>query len=433
MKKNKLVPKLRFHEFKNSPSWNITNLGKISSVVEEKAGKNKYIPLSVTSGIGLISQTEKFGREISGNSYKNYIVIRKYDFAYNKSATKQFPEGFISMLENYDIAAVPNSIFICFRITDKQYYPNILNYLFYNNYHGYWLRKYIEVGGRAHGSLNFDTKHLWDIPIVLPSLEEQRKIADCLASIDDLIEAEKRKLEVLKKYKKALMQKLFPAEDASIPELRFAEFKDSGEWENKKLSDIGESYSGLTNKNASHFIDDCNAKYITYKSIYDCDRININKLKDVFIGEGEKQNLVQYGDAFFTISSETQDEVGLSSVLLNEVSNTYLNSFCFGFRYDFNILLPEFARYYFRSNYIRKYTYILSQGITRFNLSKNKFLEIIIKIPTIKEQQKIADCLASIDSIIDSQVKKIDNLIKHKKALMQGLFPDMESIEDYDL
>ena len=211
MKKNKLVPKFRFHEFKNSPSWNITNLGKISSVVEEKAGKNKYIPLSVTSGIGLISQTEKFGREISGNSYKNYIVIRKYDFAYNKSATKQFPEGFISMLENYDIAAVPNSIFICFRITDKQYYPNILNYLFYNNYHGYWLRKYIEVGGRAHGSLNFDTKHLWDIPIVLPSLEEQRKIADCLASIDDLIEAEKRKLEVLKKYKKALMQKLFPA------------------------------------------------------------------------------------------------------------------------------------------------------------------------------------------------------------------------------
>ena len=271
-----------------------------------------------------------------------------------------------------------------------------------------------------------------DIRIPCPTLEEQKKIADCLASIDDLIEAEKRKLEVLKKYKKALMQKLFPAEDASIPELRFEEFKDSGEWEYKKLSDIGESYSGLTNKNASHFIDDCNAKYITYKSIYDCDKININKLKDLFIEEGEKQNLVQYGDAFFTISSETQDEVGLSSVLLDEVSNTYLNSFCFGFRYDFNILLPEFARYYFRSNYIRKYTYILSQGITRFNLSKNKFLEIIIKIPTIKEQKKIADCLDSIDSIIDSQIKKIDNLIKHKKALMQGLFPDMESIEEYE-
>lgn len=207
---NASIPELRFPEFKNSPSWNITNLGKISSVVEEKAGKNKYIPLSVTSGIGLISQTEKFGKEIAGNSYKNYIVIRKYDFAYNKSATKQFPEGFISMLDNYDIAAVPNSIFICFRITDKQYYPNILNYLFYNNYHGYWLRKYIEVGGRAHGSLNFDTKHLWDIPIVLPSLEEQQKIADCLDSIDSIIDSQVKKIDNLIKHKKALMQGLFP-------------------------------------------------------------------------------------------------------------------------------------------------------------------------------------------------------------------------------
>ena len=62
--------------------------------------------MSVTSGVGLIPQAEKFGREIAGDSYKNYIVIKKYDFAYNKSATKRFPEGYISMLREYDTAAV---------------------------------------------------------------------------------------------------------------------------------------------------------------------------------------------------------------------------------------------------------------------------------------------------------------------------------------
>ncbi|WP_304354418.1 restriction endonuclease subunit S [Brachyspira innocens] len=403
-KNNKLVPRLRFQEFKNSPSWDIKKLEQLLSIGNGRDYKHlSKGNIPVYGSGGYMCSVDDFLYDGESVCIGRKGTINRPIFINGKFWTVD------TLFYTYSyINCIPKFIYNVFQKID-------------------WL-KYNEAGGLP--SLSKTT--IQKIPIYIPTIEEQKKIADCLASIDDLIEAEKRKLEVLKKYKKALMQKLFPAEDASIPELRFEEFKDSGEWEYKKLSDIGESYSGLTNKNASHFIDDCNAKYITYKSIYDCDKININKLKDLFIEEGEKQNLVQYGDAFFTISSETQDEVGLSSVLLDEVSNTYLNSFCFGFRYDFNILLPEFARYYFRSNYIRKYTYILSQGITRFNLSKNKFLEIIIKIPTIKEQKKIADCLDSIDSIIDSQIKKIDNLIKHKKALMQGLFPDMESIEEYE-
>lgn len=206
----KTLPKWRFPEFIGY-KWNGTKLGKISSIVREKAGKKKYLLMSVTSGVGLIPQIEKFGREIAGDSYKNYTVIRKYDFAYNKSATKQFPEGYISMLSEYDVAAVPNSIFICFQIIDSECYPLFFDYLFQNNYHGQWLRKYIEVGARAHGSLSVDTKHLWSMPIVLPCFEEQQKIAVCLSSIDELIDAESRKLEALKKYKKGLIQGIFPS------------------------------------------------------------------------------------------------------------------------------------------------------------------------------------------------------------------------------
>ena len=206
-KKKEIVPKLRFPEFIGD-KLKITKLGKISSVVKEKAGENKYTLMSVTSGVGLIPQTEKFGREIAGDSYKNYIVIRKYDFAYNKSATKQFPEGYISMLEEYDIAAVPNSIFTCFRITGNESYPPFFDYLWHNNYHGHWLRKYIEVGARAHGALSVDTKHLWSMPLALPDFKEQQKIADCLSSIDELIDAESRKLKALEKYKKGLILRI---------------------------------------------------------------------------------------------------------------------------------------------------------------------------------------------------------------------------------
>ena len=110
-KENKLVPKLRFPEFQSE--WNSFLLGDVSKLITEKAGTKKYILLSVTAGVGLVSQLEKFGREIAGESYKNYYVIRKGDFAYNKSSVKIHPEGQIALLENEEFGAVPNSIFTC--------------------------------------------------------------------------------------------------------------------------------------------------------------------------------------------------------------------------------------------------------------------------------------------------------------------------------
>ncbi|MEI0510886.1 restriction endonuclease subunit S, partial [Brachyspira intermedia] len=249
-----------------------------------------------------------------------------------------------------------------------------------------------------------------NLSFYFPPLEEQKRIAEVLSLCDEVIENLTELIEKKEQYKKGVMQRLLSGE------VRFKEFTD--EWQKYKLLDIGISYSGLTNKNASNFIDNCNAKYVTYKSIYDSNKIDINRLEDVFVEKDEKQNLVQYGDAFFTISSETPDEVAISSVLLDKVDNTYLNSFCFGFRFDFNILLPEFARYYFRSNYIRKYTYKLSQGSTRFNLSKNKFLEMIINIPSIEEQKKIAGLLSVIDEEIENLKKQLELRKQQKKGLM---------------
>lgn len=214
-KKQQLVPRVRFPEFRDAGEWITVELGKLSRLLTERVGSATCTPYTITSGVGLISQEEKLGRTIAGNSLKNYLVLQENDFAYNKSATKAYPQGFIALYAGGERAAVPNSIFTCFRVNQNQVIPTFLDALFASNLHGKWLRTRIAVGARAHGSLQVSDDDLMATPVPLPNgtnaLEEQQKIADCLSSLDDLIAAEAQKLDTLKTHKKGLMQQLFPA------------------------------------------------------------------------------------------------------------------------------------------------------------------------------------------------------------------------------
>lgn len=424
-KKKEIVPKLRFPEFIGD-KLKITKLGKISSVVKEKAGENKYTLMSVTSGVGLIPQTEKFGREIAGDSYKNYIVIRKYDFAYNKSATKQFPEGYISMLGECDIAAVPNSIFICFRITGNESYPPFFDYLWHNNYHGHWLRKYIEVGARAHGALSVDTKHLWSMPLALPDFKEQQKIADCLSSLDELIDTERRKLKALEKYKKGLMQKLFPAEGKTLPEWRFPEFQGCGEWKLQKLKLICDFQEGYAFSSSDFVINDTDSNYIQVVRITDINNKNSNTDK-VFVN----MDLIKRNDLYKYLISK-------NDLILSLTGAAGFNFFI----WNTNIavlnqrtlkLIPKdeknHAIKFLIEPLIHKEINMHGTGQNN-NLSKEVLKNVEIVLPTsFKEQQKIADCLSEIDKIITEQSNKVEQLKAHKKGLMQGLFPSHEEAD----
>ena len=236
-----LTPKLRFPEFRRAAGWTTVMLGSVASISTEKVGDHICIPMSITSGVGLVSQMEKFGRIIAGSSYKNYLLLKESDFAYNKSATKEYPEGFIALYSGGELAAVPNSIFTCFRINGDSPTPQYLNYLFLGNLHGLWLRKFIEVGARPHGSLSIDEDDLLALPVPLPkgesSLREQQKIADCLTSLDELIAAQARKVDALKR----LMQQLFPREGETQPRLRFHEFHNAGDWDMSNLGKVAEN------------------------------------------------------------------------------------------------------------------------------------------------------------------------------------------------
>lgn len=143
----------------------------------------------------------------------------------------------------------------------------------------------------------------------------------------------------------------------------------------------------------------------------------------VKISQGENQKKVKYGDIFFTTSSETPEEVGMASALLNEVKECYLNSFCFGFRLNsFKKTSPEFMSFYLRSQNLRAEIKKLAQGSTRYNISKTEMMKLDMKIPSLPEQRKIANFLTNIEKKIEELKKELKLNREFKKGLLQKMF-----------
>ncbi|MGJ7266689.1 restriction endonuclease subunit S [Morganella morganii] len=284
---------------------------------------------------------------------------------------------------------------------------------------------YSGAAGGAQGV--FNTKLTQEIIVPVPPLPEQRKIAQILSTWDRGIATTEKLIDASKQQKKALMQQLLTGKKRLIDPETGKAFE--GEWEEVKLGDLGKTFTGLTGKTKEHF--GRGSKYIPYINIFRNSSVDMNALELVDVRPSEKQNLVKYGDIFFTTSSETPEEVGMSSVILEEVDESvYLNSFCFGFRpHNFNRVKPEFIRYLLRSEKVRRSISLLAQGATRYNLSKTQLLKITLNIPSLGEQQKIASVLTAADKEIELLEAKLVHFKQEKKALMQQLLTGKRRVQ----
>lgn len=194
-------------------------------------------------------------------------------------------------------------------------------------------------------------------------------------------------------------------------------------WKEINLGKLGDTFTGLSGKTKDDF--GFGSKYIQYVNIFNNTKIDVENLELVNVKSNEKQSKVRFGDIFFTTSSETIEEVGMSSVLLDEVNeDIYLNSFCFGFRlFDFDSLLPEFAQHLLRAAHMRHSISMFGKGSTRYNLSKTLLLkDLVLVFPSSHtEQHKIATILNTLDQSI-AQTK---SLISKYKNIKQGLMHDL--------
>lgn len=249
--------------------------------------------------------------------------------------------------------------------------------------------------------------------IQIPNLSEQQAIADALTKVDNLITSLTKVIEKKKLIKKGAMQKLLSGE------MRLDGFE--GEWERKQIGKIGITYSGITGKNKSDF-GHGTAKYITFLNVLNNPIINTKELELVDISSNENQNKAIKGDLFFNVSSETPEEVGICSVLLDDISNLYVNSFCFGFRITDKEVSGIYLSYLFRTSLGRDKMSSIAQGATRYNLSKDYFNEIELTIPPTKaEQTAIANILTTMDNEIEALEKERDKYKCIKQGMMQQL------------
>ena len=205
--------------------------------------------------------------------------------------------------------------------------------------------------------------------------------------------------------------------EKKAPEIRFKGFTD--DWEQRKLGEVGETYTGLSGKSKDDF-GHGSGKFITYMNVFSNPVASSNMTEAIEIDDS--QNKVQFGDVLFTTSSETPDEVGMSSVWLENAENTYLNSFCFGYRptTEYN---PYYLAYMLRSSSMRKKITFLAQGISRYNISKNKMMDIEMPIPSIDEQKQIGEYFRNLDNLITLHQRKHKKLLSVKKSMLEKMFP----------
>ena len=173
-------------------------------------------------------------------------------------------------------------------------------------------------------------------------------------------------------------------------------------WEQRKLGEVGTTYTGLSGKSKEDF-GHGEGKFITYMNVFSNVISDSDMVEPIEIDN--KQNEVKKGDVFFTTSSETPEEVGMSSVLLEDCDNTYLNSFCFGYR-PIEKFDNRYLAFMLRSSEMRKKITFLAQGISRYNISKNRMMEIEIPIPSLAEQEKIGSYFQSLDNLITLHQRK---------------------------
>ena len=190
-----------------SAPWNKVKLGEITCQISKNVGDLKIQTASISSKTGFVSQTEKFGRDISGEQYSKYTLIEKGDFSYNKGNSKTYPQGCAYRLKDFEKIAVPNA-FISFKVKENILYPEFIEQFFIGNFHGRLLRKVITSSVRNNGLLNLNTNDFFGLPISLPPLPEQNAIANILSKADEEITLLTRKLSALKEQKTGLMQKL---------------------------------------------------------------------------------------------------------------------------------------------------------------------------------------------------------------------------------
>ena len=200
-------PELRFKGF--ADAWEQRKLCQITTRVTRKNGDQSDLPLTISAQDGLVDQRKYFNRQVASRDMSNYYLIKKGEFAYNKSYSEGYPFGAVKRLDYYDIGAL-STLYILFEITDNNISSDFIVSYYMTHLWYKEISKRAAEGARNHGLLNISTEDFFDSELNIPnSIEEQVKIGNFIKQFDKFITLHQRKLDKLQDVKKGLLQKMF--------------------------------------------------------------------------------------------------------------------------------------------------------------------------------------------------------------------------------
>jgi len=400
-----LVPRLRFPEFREDGEWSKEKIGAVASLHKGKGISKAEIVANgihpcIRYGELYTIYGETIHETISSTNVdaSELFLSKRNDVIIPASGETKIDIAKASCVMSDDIAlggdlnvirSSQNGIFFSYQLNGP-------------------LRLSIAKVAQGDTVVHLYPTQIGQLDVFIPSLNEQQKIADCLSSLDDLITAEAQKLDTLKVHKKGLMQQLFPSEGETVPKLRFPEFREAGEWEEKTLSALAEN---LDNRRIP---------------VTESDRI---KGAIPYYGASGIVDYIHnfiFDEDLLCISEDGANLVSRSTPIAFSITGkTWVNNHAHVLK--------------FASRYVQKivedYLNLISledylTGMAQPKLNRAMLDTIPVPIPPDEcEQQKIASCLSSLDDLITAQTQKIDLLKSHKKGLMQQLFPSLDEVQ----
>ena len=407
-----LFPRLRFPEFGSEP-WVQAQGGKLFDQISKRNAEVGLPILAITQEHGAIPRDLiDYHVSVSEKSIESYKVVESGDFIIS---LRSFQGG----IEYSNYGGICSPAYVILRKKGGGC-SDYFRHLFKSASFIRQLTRNIE--GLRDGKM-ISYRQFSDQLIPAPKPAEQKKIADCLTSLDEVIGAQGRKVEALKAHKRGLMQQLFPREGETRPRLRFPEFRDADEWERKGLASI--AAQGLTNG----VFNNAKAEAGTYRLINVREMYLPNPLVETDLAfaqtskEEAEKKLVCYGDVFFTRSSLVREGIAYSNIYIGSDGTTTFDGHVIRLRPNRKIVKPLFLHYALKTDSVRSQLVSRSKTATMTTIGQNDVAETMLSIPRHDEQRRIAGCLSSLDTQITAESNQLNALKIHKQGLMQQLFP----------
>ena len=416
MTKKPDAPAIRFKGF--SDAWEQRKLGElVDRVVRKNTNNESTLPLTISAQYGLVDQITYFNNRVASRDVSNYYLVLNGEFAYNKSTSDGYPFGAVKRLDLYE-KGVLSTLYIVFSPKKEQQVDSDFLTVFFDT--DRWHKGVAEraaEGARNHGLLNISAEDFFDIDLSVPKdVAEQKQIGAFIRQLDNLITLHQRKFEKLTNVKKSMLEKMFPQNGCSYPEIRFKGFTDA--WEQRKLGDIGEARSGVG-------FPDAEQGGVT--------GIPFFKVSDMNLGGNENEMTVanNYVTAEQIAVHRWSPITELPAIFFAKVGAAVMlnrKRLCrFPFLLDNNTMAYSLSSTKWDADFAKALfgtvdlTSLVQVGaLPSYNAGDVESMEIYL--PSLLEQEQIGGFFKQLDNLITLHQRELEKLQNIKKSMLEKMF-----------